>query len=341
MARAAKSWRARPSTARRVNVRSLLPYVCLFAACGNSSQAPPKRYTHFPPSNANCTPGQLGCVCDETGACSGDMYCGDQRTCVLPQQNCNPGEADCACSGGGCNSGLACVNNVCRDNVGFAGGPCLDATHCHTAARCAGDVCVPCSPGEQGCTCSAGGLCNETLSCTDGMCVAGTGYAAAPATATAPACVTPCSGGMVAPDGTWVACPSDGVMDGCLPGLACEQGQCLCSGSKPKSCTADVDCHDFQTCLNGFCRANCALDTDCRSGAVCHRRVCRKACSIGTPDCPSGNVCEPLDGQKGVCLMRADSVISAPASAAVLKLSQTVMRFTPNLTENSFKITNT
>jgi hypothetical protein len=269
------------------------------------------------------------------------MYCGDQRVCVLPKQDCNPGEADCACSGGGCNSGLACVNNVCRASIGFIGGPCIDENHCHTAARCASDVCVACSPGEQGCTCGTGGACNETLKCTDSICVADTGYAAAPATATPAACVTPCSGGMVAPDGSWVACPSDGVMDGCLPGLTCAQGQCLCSGSKPKTCTADVSCPDFQTCLNGFCRANCSLDTDCRSGAVCHRRVCRKACDIGTPNCPSGNVCEPLDGQKGVCLMRADSVVSAPASAATLTLSRTVMRFTPNLTQNSFSITNT
>ena len=56
--------------------------------------------------------------------------------CAQPAAGCTPGKADCTCAGGGCDAGLACVSGVCRDNTGFPGGPCLDATHCHSAARC-------------------------------------------------------------------------------------------------------------------------------------------------------------------------------------------------------------
>ena len=334
-------------------MRACLLYVCLaLVGCGNLPQSKKSPTKNRPgdaigglPSavdlGANCTAGVLGCACDATGSCTGDSFCNSHFICALTASGCTLGEVDCGCSGGSCDSGLVCIDNVCHDNTGLVGGPCLDATHCHTAARCADGVCVACSPGEQGCTCANGNACNETLQCTDSICVTGIGYAAAPANATAASCVTPCSGPLVAPDGTYVACPSSGVMDGCLTGLTCAQGQCLCSGSKPTTCTADVDCPDFETCLDGYCRANCNADTDCQAGAICHRRVCRKSCDIGTPNCPNGNICEPLDGQSGVCLMQADTLVTAGTTAAVLTLSTGALRFTPSSSTNQVTITNT
>jgi hypothetical protein len=309
--------------------------VCLlFAACDGS---PVK---HMAAKDLGGCVGVLGCACDSMGKCSDGSFCDNSRTCKKPMDGCAPGSLECGCAGGGCDSGLKCVDDVCRDNSGFAGGPCLMDNHCHTGNRCAQGVCVECGPGQQGCTCSDTG-CNETLDCTDGMCVASTGYAATQKAATSDSCVTACSGPMVAPNGTFIPCPSDGVMNGCLPGLTCEKGQCVCPGSSPKICTSDNDCGDYNSCLSGTCRANCDTTSDCRAGAVCVRRVCRKACDISKSECPDGLICHPQDGQTGACLMRADGVADPTAQAATLNVSRPSMRFSPSLTSGQVTITNT
>jgi hypothetical protein len=317
------------------NALLILGLVC--AGCGDGGGVAPVK-----DAGIGCA-GQLGCDCDPTGRCAMGAFCDSSRKCSAPKTGCTPGELECGCAGGGCNSGLHCLEDVCRDNTGFEGGTCLPDNQCHTGNRCAAGVCLACSPGTQGCTCSTSG-CNDTLACDHGMCVTGTGFAAnTPSPAGPTSCVTPCSGGLVAPDGSYVACPADGIMPGCLPGLSCDHGQCLCPGSAAKTCTADVDCADFHACLDGYCRTNCEGAGDCRSDASCYRHVCRKSCDVSkTGACPEGLICYPFDGQNGVCLMRAEQPLaSPPPDAAQLALPLPALRFTPSNTTGKLDIQNT
>jgi hypothetical protein len=252
----------------------LLPIVVLMlAACSGKPAA--KKGPVAPPVRLHPSESAFGSACDASGACPDGYFCNDDRRCQKPTAGCAPGTFECPCSGGGCNSGLRCVDDVCRDNTGFAGGACLGGDHCHTGFRCSEGVCVQCAAGTQGCTCSADGTCGETLSCLDGMCVTDSGYANAAAAATSATCVTPCSDGLTLPDGTYVACGSDGLLPGCLPGQTCQNGQCLGAEDDARTCTADTDCPDFHACLGGKCRGNCDTIDDCQSVARCVRHVCR------------------------------------------------------------------
>lgn len=59
-----------------------------------------------------CTPGDTTCPCTEAGECNDPSdECGAETTCV-PRTNCD-GELGCACNAGACDSGLACVAEVC------------------------------------------------------------------------------------------------------------------------------------------------------------------------------------------------------------------------------------
>src|SRR5690606_15232809 len=90
---------------------------------------------------ADCLPGDEGCSC-VAGTCEANLHCLDGALCVdddgyeggpcLPTGRCHagarcdpalsvcvscvPGTAGCSCSGrNGCNTGLACVADVCVD----------------------------------------------------------------------------------------------------------------------------------------------------------------------------------------------------------------------------------
>lgn len=246
----------------------------------------------------SCTLGAEGCACTPTGACLNDSLHCSGNTCVTAASECTPGERDCECLGGSCSPGLRCLEGrVCADSTGHLGGACFADGSCFSGNRCERDTCVACQPGTQGCTCDADN-CGDGLDCRAGLCIASIGFSNGPVTE--PTCYTPCSDDLTDSNG-FHAC-QEGLMEGCFGGLSCSNGQCLATGSEPRSCTLDIDCPDFQACLAGFCASNCENDQGCIAGAVCDRRVCRKSCSIDDDACPVDHHCDLEDGVTGVCM---------------------------------------
>lgn len=251
--------------------------------------------------SSRCAPGEDGCACISGTDCAGEASACVQGVCM--RDDCVAGQDGCLCAGGTCNNGLRCLDGVvCADNTGFLRGACFDDGSCRRGGQCQDDVCVACSLGSAGCHCDDAGGCNAGLACdADGLCVDAQGLAnQRPAELR---CFTPCTDGVELASGRFVACPADGLMEGCFGDTECVDGQCLADGMSPQLCASDVDCPDFQACLAGKCASNCNTEDDCVAGAVCHRHVCRQTCAVAdAPEtCGAQAHCQLFDGESGVC----------------------------------------
>jgi len=194
--------------------------------------------------------------------------------------------------------------------------------------------CAPvaeCPPGVGGCACLESGACRlPSLACAEGRCVVGTarceGGACIPAE---PRCWSPCDNDLWDEDGRVHRCEADGLIEGCVGDLTCDQGSCVppdllargpvvhaCEGdacvqrfelgdarltedecrNDPRCCLDAAGCPDHQVCIRGGCYSDCDADGDCSvEGARCVKHACRLPCAADTADarpCPSGQGCE-------------------------------------------------
>lgn len=214
-----------------------------------------------------------------------------------------------------------------------------------------------CSVGSVGCGCYPNATCDDGLICTQGACVDGASETPPPN----PKCYTPCkSGGEI--NGTFVACPADGLMPGCVSGTECVQGSCValsaqslggsasqdaCEGSgcvfaggKPRECTSDVDCPDFQRCIAFGCYSECDQDSECDPGEACYRHVCRARCSTQEASCPASAYCASVDGQNGYCMPQGATESVNTEVIGSFALSRTSAELSNVQTRSSFVITN-
>lgn len=273
---------------------------------------------------ARCAPGSAACVCRAGSECDGDdLEC---RGGVCRPAQCAAGEEGCECLLGSCEPGLHCNDGLgsgtCVDATGWPGGPCPESGLCRQESRCDNDldVCVPCSPGSQGCVPRDGVLCNEGLALMAGRCVP-----PPPMPPADPQCHTPCRSGLVAEDGTFRACTA-GFLDGCIDDQICDDGTCVAPGEAVPSCAADLDCPSFQTCIADRCYSTCERDSECPMGLRCHDLVCRVPCrfpSTAENACPAGTFCDSENGTGGVCMPLGAPDLDAPAGGppAVFDLS--------------------
>src|SRR5690606_18834576 len=141
---------------------------------------------------ARCAPGALTCVCRGGDSCDGgELECRDG---VCRRRDCAAGEMGCECVAGSCGAGLYCDRSLgggtCVDGTGYPGGACPEMGLCRDTSRCDAElgVCVPCSPGSQGCV-PADGRCNDGLVLAAGRCLP-----PEPGPPTDPQCHTPCRG---------------------------------------------------------------------------------------------------------------------------------------------------
>ncbi len=167
---------------------------------------------------------------------------------------------------------------------------------------CQEGICVSCDLGEQGCGCLPDDSCTTPdMICRDGRCVSGI------KPPPDPKCYTPCRQGLFLPDGTYVPCSSEGLMEGCIGGNECVNGSCVPAGTGGivlyDACMSDTGCPDFQTCIDGDCYSNCEDDSECDGGRKCHRHVCRIPCNTSDNPCQgTDRICVPEDGQNGFCM---------------------------------------
>ncbi len=246
----------------------------------------------------SCPVGSTACVCRGGVTCDDPNDACTSGFCI--KRDCAAGSLGCACVAGTCDVGLTCMSDaVCIDSTGHEGGACFADGRCSRGNRC--DVstgrCVYCELGSAMCQCTTNRGCNVGLVCAAEQCV--------PASQLPPAnpvCYTPCRADQVTDAGVTV-CPTDQVLDGCLPGQTCTQGSCLAQGESKPTCVGDVDCPFFQVCLRGGCYSNCTVNADCPSGSGCFKRACRPTCQVakGAAPCASGYACTADDGQNGFC----------------------------------------
>jgi len=285
----------------------------------------------------SCTPGETGCTCADGSGCNEPTdECKDG---FCQPSDCVPGELNCPCAGGGCTPGLSCRDGViCVDNTGYRGGPCFEDGTCRDGNRCQNDVCVPCLEGSLDCTCDDDGECTAGLKCKDDLCIEPQG----PQAPDDPKCYTPCERDMVADDGTFRKCSSEGLMEGCLSGQVCVDGSCVEQGEEPAGCGDDMDCPDFQQCLEGKCYSDCAADYDCPDGYSCYRHTCKLSCSAtDKTTCSEGTSCVTQDGDNGHCLQMKEPEGEQKQSVdGSFELSDDTLAFSNVNTTEKIKIIN-
>ena len=288
-------------------------------------------------ASARCVPGDTGCACLLGATCTDGAATCDDGLCV--DDSCTAGTRDCECAGGACNGDLRCFEGrVCIDAVGSLGGACFSNGSCLLGNRCSNNTCVPCSVGQQGCACDVADGCVEGLECSAGQCTATTGFARQ--AITAPQCWTPCQGDGLLVDGVMRACPADGLMAGCLPGLSCLDGSCVPPEGDARSCDVHTACPEFQACLGGRCASNCETNNDCLSSADCDKKVCRKRCTIVEENCPEGSFCSTDDGEAGHCVETVDPSAPGEGELSEIFLSQDAIVMSSAQTTGAFSITN-
>lgn len=187
----------------------------------------------------SCTTGEASCSCLPDGTCSGELSCGTDGKCAA--RTCPQGTEGCDCL-----ADLTCAASASGAALACQSGKCVKAV---------------CSLGSAGCACRTDGTCIDGT-CSGGACVAGDS-SQPPA---APVCYTPCKSAFTLADGTFVACPADGLMPRCLDGKSCISGSCVDPGAAAPGCGSDVDCPDFQACIQGACYSNCSSNSDCSEG---------------------------------------------------------------------------
>ncbi len=203
-----------------------------------------------------------------------------------------------------------------------------------------------CTPGEVGCACRADGSCDQPggpLSSVCGAanrcqpCVAGA-QGCAPVS---PKCFSPCAADLVRADGTFAACSSEGLLEGCLGDNTCVAGSCVAPGGTPPGCKASSDCPDYQACIGGGCYSECELDADCAAGKGCYRHVCRPSCTTASSSCAQGTACLTTDGNAGYCVDVAPPTGTAVRSVpGTFPLSTRALKFSNLKLTGSFELTN-
>jgi hypothetical protein len=299
-----------------------------------------------------CDLGAANCACRADYSCDGDLVCID-GTCGLSL--CDQGDLACGCNAdGSCNSDQLtcsagqCVPTTC--NQGEQGCGCYNDFTCGTTTdnvqlACSAGICVrpSCPQGTQSCGCRADATCDGELICLAGVCTIDPGVSDTETTPPEnPVCYTPCEEGLVAGDGSYRPCSSEGLMAGCVDGKTCNEGSCVDPGQPPRACASESNCPDYQTCIAGQCFSNCEVDGDCSAARQCHRKVCRLPCAATDDSCPQNRFCSTTDGDTGFCLP-LEPPAGSFAQLAVLgdyKIDDNALDFTSVDTGSSFTITN-
>ena len=292
----------------------------------------------------SCPAGELSCACRMGTDCTTGAACIGG---VCQAQSCIPGSLGCECLVGGCDRGLTCTNNVCGDNTGRIGGACNANGTCNQNARCdrnqAPATCVYCDLGTFGCQCAANESCQPGLSCVNGHC-AGDETIQNRVPPPNPTCYTPCRNDIVNPDGSVQECSAEGLMEGCLDNMVCDQGSCVPgNGGERAMCFSDGDCPAFQQCMQGYCYSQCDRDQECDNGQACHMKVCRDACRIGDGACPQGTFCgDSPDNANGFCMptARTSTRSSTAPQQGTFEVTRGELEFSNVTLSHSFQLIN-
>ncbi|HEY3447510.1 MAG TPA: hypothetical protein VGK67_14240 [Myxococcales bacterium] len=253
-----------------------------------------------PSGDAGCTPGSLGCTCNQDLRC-GTSASGKALTCeagVCIEPACRPGTEGCPC---GVNSrcGLGSTGKVltCQAGTCVADTCPAGSTGCSCqAGACSvvGDVCrdgfcqaANCVPGELHCSCLGGSCSSASLVCVEGaLCADATGRLGGP-------------------------CLSDGT---CNSGLRCDQASCTpcalgslgCTCDATGGCAAGLACNTRRTCAvpgEGVAPVSPVCYTPCQSGLEDPDGGFRPCTADGLmAGCLGGRTC-----REGSCLLDGES----------------------------------
>ena len=198
-----------------------------------------------------------------------------------------------------------------------------------------------CTPGALGCVCRDGACDDDAVCDGRGVCAEAERNESGRVDRR---CFSPCTEGLSRPDGTYLPCDSDGLMQTCFGDEACIDGSCLPPGATKPRCESDAECPTWQACIGGACYSNCVSDADCGGETpTCAQRVCRQPCvSAGGTPCPRGTQCALDDGSTGVC-MPTPKPAAAPVEAPEVDfaLSAEALAFTTRTASGSLTLTNT
>lgn len=102
-----------------------------------------------------------------------------------------------------------------------------------------------------------------------------------PASGSACADTSECSGGLACINAKCTLCKADAD---CGSNSACEDGFCI------KSCKSNTDCTGGLVCREGRCNS-CVSDTECGSDRYCDQDVCAAKCKDAETDCLTDQLC--------------------------------------------------
>lgn len=258
----------------------------------------------------SCTPGNLGCSCDVSGGCAGELQCVAGQ---CADSSCQAGLEGCACLDGQCGESvsgelLSCNAGVCESMNCSAGSPgcvCRFGSECDdTGVSCVEGYCKPdaCIPGTMGCECLAGS-CNGDLTCKDNsICISNVGQ----------------RGGACKEDGT---CERNNRCDKTVsPEVCtyCDLGTIGCQCDDSDSCNAGLSCVEGhcvgeETIFNREVPADPTCYTPCKANLVTPTevRVCEDGLLEGCLDgmfCDRGT-CVQEGGQADVCFEDNDCAL--------------------------------
>ena len=263
-------------------------------------------------------------------ACTNDLSCGDNETCI--NDICIPSAGEACSSSEDCTLGGACDNQtwICVPSVGDS---CSSTEDCGPDGACINDICVPSVVQA----CSSTEDCGEGEICIGGICVPGCEDDADCVDEGAPVCNT----------------DSNECVE-CLGDVDCvDEGAPFCNtdGNECVECVDDTDCAESQTCENNMCEgdiycsddadcspeeglfclisgkvcidditsaptsSSCTIDEDCDEGSSCVQvRTCEEGCR-SDEDCDEG-VCKPGVFQCVECLTTFDCEVGSYCLAA-------------------------
>lgn len=244
----------------------------------------------------------------------GGHFDGQVRDAEMPDASCPLGQLGCECDEGACESG-ACVMGMCTEcGIGTESCACRSDGTCSAGLRCeaGSEICVVCSPGEEGCACGSG--CGEGLVCELGICVQDTcteGAVGCPCAADGSGCA---AGAFC--DGTLCqACTAD------VPGCPCEGGACsgglICEAGLCRPALSCADLRAAGTCgEHERCEQVAGADATCLTGTCVDgyrwSALSERCVACVSVDCASEPTCVPdqptsLDcGAHRVCVQSGD-----------------------------------